>query len=305
MLSLCLPIVLAVHENEVAKAKRKLDEEREVALERGSESVSPAKALYRERQRADRSRQPLAGTTLVLRRIGTLPEGASPNPVYARLVTTMSGPRLSRLWSTAGPIISVRAAQPTTFGDSAAKAVTVVDLANPGSPLVLEHPQPLWQCAFSPDGKWLATSCNDAKVRLWPTSNLKSQPKVLQHDDLQKWMALIRRVACLPSRRTKARSGFLGRQLGDPAFTDPQSCEESQPSDFQRRRFCPGDGRRGRNGAALVRGDAQGTHTCSAAWRIGRSSFTRPGAAALPPVMTALSAPGREIPYGTIQLPTR
>ncbi len=46
VLSLCLPIVLAVHENEVAKAKRKLDEERESARLNAEANRSRLQKLY-------------------------------------------------------------------------------------------------------------------------------------------------------------------------------------------------------------------------------------------------------------------
>ena len=109
-----------------------------------------------------------------------------------RLVTAMNASRLAQMWPTGGPINSV-SRQPKgrlLAVASAAKAATLLDPFDPsGRRIVLPHPEPVSFCAFSPDGKRLATFCNDAIIRVWWTSSLSSDPLLLDHDRLPKSMS--------------------------------------------------------------------------------------------------------------------
>ena len=56
------------------------------------------------------------------------------------------------------------------------KAVILNLAASSGQVTMLPHPQPVFQCAFSPHGQRLATSSTDGYVRIWRTSALASAP---------------------------------------------------------------------------------------------------------------------------------
>jgi eukaryotic-like serine/threonine-protein kinase len=113
-------------------------------------------------------------------------EASSKSAHRVRLVTSMEGQHLARLWVARGPINSVaRCAKRSllAIAPSGLRA-TVLNLATPEAPLVvLPHPNTLRQCAFSPDGERLATACNDHNIRIWPTSALTKDPLVLQHNN--------------------------------------------------------------------------------------------------------------------------
>src|SRR5262249_35515984 len=124
----------------------------------------------------------------------------------ARIVTSMAGQPLIRVWLARGPINSVARCpnRPLLALAPAAGAAVLIDPSNNEAPLLLPHPQPLWHCVFSPDGKRVAAGCNDGKIRIWLLSALTAEPLLLQSDDYQTCMEFA------PSGRLVAAATYSG-----------------------------------------------------------------------------------------------
>lgn len=68
----------------------------------------------------------------------------------------------------------------------------------------LVHTETVHAAAFSPDGQWLATACEDAAVRLWSVATPSAAPKVMMHRDG------VLDVAFSPDGQTLASAGRAG-----------------------------------------------------------------------------------------------
>ncbi len=183
ILAISLPVLQTV-------ANRRLDQERENAF-RSDEAnrIRLQKLFVSKGNESVEAGNPMPALTWFAAALEQLSEGdAHAGSAHrVRLITTMAGPRLARVWFAGGPINSVAPCPKRQLLAiaSTAKAAMVLDLSVRNDPgLLLRHPQPLWQCAFSPDGKWLATSSNDANVRIWRTDGLAGDPLVFQSEGL-------------------------------------------------------------------------------------------------------------------------
>jgi eukaryotic-like serine/threonine-protein kinase len=195
ILSISLPVVQAISKSEVEKARQRLDQERENALR--SEEANRArleKLFVSKGNEKIEAGKPMLALPWFAAALEQVPPGiALATPRRVQLVTALEGLGLARLWRAGGPVLSVARCptRPLLAIAPAAKAAMVLDLTTPDAPaVVLRHPDTLSQCAFSRDGRRLATSCTDHNVRIWLTSALSNEPLVLQHnkEDYLTWI---------------------------------------------------------------------------------------------------------------------
>jgi WD40 repeat protein/serine/threonine protein kinase len=193
-LTLSLPVMWANFKTEITKAKQQLSAAIETALRSEDANRARLEKLFVSKGNALReSGDPMHALPWFAAALDRAPTPNQLDPVHrVRLITTvLEGARLARLWRVGPSINSVARcpARPLLAIGSTNGVAMVVDLTGvAGAPKVLPHTTVLWQCAFSPDGKRLATSCNDGTVRIWHTSSLSDDPKVLQLEARPAWM---------------------------------------------------------------------------------------------------------------------
>jgi WD40 repeat protein len=194
ILSISLPVVQAISKSEVEKAEQRLDQERDAA--RRSEEANRIrleKLFVSKGNERIEAGNPMLALPWFAAALEQVPQGiALASPHRAQLVTAMEGLGLARLWRAGGPVTSVARCptRPLVAIAPSYKAALVLDLTSPDAPaVVLRHPDTLRQCAFSLDGKRLATNCTDHNVRIWLTSALSNEPLVLHHkEDYLTWI---------------------------------------------------------------------------------------------------------------------
>ena len=186
-LGLSFPVAHAVYTSRVENANQRLAEQAETARRAEEADRESRERLFVSKGitslEGGDPRHALPWFAAALNQVPASERSRSVHRV--RLITAMDTSRLAHTWFLGRAINSVaRCSNRSLLAiTTASKAATVLDFASPaGSPVVLQHPDGLWQCAFSPDGNLLATFCNDAVIRVWPTSSLASNPLILDSD---------------------------------------------------------------------------------------------------------------------------
>jgi WD40 repeat protein/serine/threonine protein kinase len=184
-----LPIVWWINKAEIARANKQIEEEGETA--RRAKEANERLFISKGNEKSEAG-NPMLALPWFAAALEQLPERVRFNSAHrVRLVTNMAGQRLENIWLARGPIKSVARCpgRPLLALAPSALQAIVLDLSiPPRAPVVLRHPNTLLQCVFSPDGKRLAMSCYDHGVRIWPTSDLTSDPLCLQHASEATWI---------------------------------------------------------------------------------------------------------------------
>jgi WD40 repeat protein len=193
LMGLSFPVAHAIYTSRVKDANERLAEQAENARRAEEADRASRERLFVSKGIASLDAgDPRHALPWFAAALNQVPPGELSSSVHrVRLITAMDTSRLAHTWFLGGAINSVARCPNRSLLAIATVtlAAKVVDFSNPaGSPVALQHPGALWQCAFSPDGTRLATFCNDAIIRIWPTSSLASDPLILDYDKLPRAM---------------------------------------------------------------------------------------------------------------------